>query len=67
MPKHGKYTGTSHNQNFQEALDEAIVAAQRADAETGADIITEWRLVTVTGRAGGFVGFREVTVEIETA
>jgi len=66
MPKHRKYTGTSHDQNFQEALDLAIAAAQAADAETGADIITEWQLGTVSGRAGGFPGFRELTVAIET-
>jgi hypothetical protein len=52
--------------SFQEALDLAIAAAQAADAETGADIITEWQLGTVSGRAGGFPGFRELTVEIET-
>jgi hypothetical protein len=58
------FKGTSNDQNFQEALDLAIAAAQ--EAENGADIITNWRLVTVSGEAGGFPGFRKLTVEIET-
>jgi len=57
------FQGTSNDQNFQEALDMAIAAAQAA--EHGADIITNWRLVTVSGEAGGIVPFRKLTVEIE--
>jgi hypothetical protein len=58
------FSGTSANGNFQEALDAAIRAAQ--EAEPGADMITHWRLGTVTGEAGGIVGLRKVTVEVET-
>lgn len=64
MSKRGSFTGTSKNGNFQEALDAAIAAAQAA--EPGADMITNWRLGTVSGEAGGIAGKREITVEVET-
>jgi hypothetical protein len=64
MSKRGSFQGTSTNQDFQEALDAAIAAAQAA--EPGADMITSWRLGTVSGEAGGIAGKRDLTVEIET-
>lgn len=62
---HHRYHGTSNNQNLQEALDEAVAAAQQAASQHGADLITKWRLESVTGEAGGFIGMRKITVEIE--
>ncbi|MFL5384846.1 MAG: hypothetical protein ACJ8GN_20185 [Longimicrobiaceae bacterium] len=64
MSRHKKFEGTSSKGNFQEALDHAIAAAQAA--EPGADMITNWRLERVRGKAGGIAGLTEITVEIET-
>lgn len=59
-----RFEGTATHNNFQEALDKAVAAAQAA--EPGADMITKWRLGRVHGEAGGIVGLSNITVEIET-
>lgn len=64
MSTHQSFQGTSDTGNLQEALDKAIAAAQQA--ESGADMITRWRLNQVTGEAGGKRGGKSVTVEIDT-
>ena len=65
MSAHGKhFEGTATQNNFQEALDKAIAAAQAA--EPGNDMITKWRLGRVHGEAGGIAGLTNITVEIET-
>lgn len=64
MSTHGTFQGTSETGNLQEALDNAIAAAQQA--QPGADMINMWRLNQVTGQAGGITGGKSVTVEIDT-
>jgi hypothetical protein len=62
MPAAKTFTGTDKRGNLQKALDLAIKAAQ--DSVTGADRQVVWTLKKVSGRRGGIVGFREVTVTI---
>jgi hypothetical protein len=59
----GKFTGTSDDGDFQEALRNAIKAAQ--DASGGADIIIKWRLNNVTGESGGITGENILNVTIQ--
>jgi hypothetical protein len=63
MSPHRKFHGTADHNNFQEALNRAVAAAQAS--EHGSDIITKWRLDAVTGEAGGIAGLQKITVEIE--
>lgn len=59
-----RFSGTSKNGDFQEALDLAIKAAADALGEGGADIQINWHLLLVSGVNGGFAGLRDLTVEI---
>jgi hypothetical protein len=59
----GKFTGTSENGDFQEALKYAIDAAQAASG--GADIIIKWRLDNVTGENGGLLPINKLHVTIQ--
>ena len=63
MPPQRTFTGTSNNGNVQKALDLAIQAAQKA--APGADRLIVWTLKKVSGRQGGIVGVKEVTVAIQ--
>jgi len=63
MPPLKTFKGTSNTGNLQKALDLAIQAAQKA--APGADQVTTWTLDTVTGRQGGLLGLKEVTVAIK--
>jgi hypothetical protein len=56
-----RYTGTSNNQDFNEALRLAVNAAKEG---LGADLVV-WTLLIVSGANGGFVGQTDLTVEIE--
>jgi hypothetical protein len=56
-----QHQGTSNSGNFQEALDQAINAAQPTG---GADIVF-WKLGEVTGSKGGIVSASSITVTIE--
>ena len=56
-----RYTGTSDNSDFNEALLLAIAAAKEG---LGSDFVT-WVLLVVTGANGGFAGQNDLTVEIE--
>jgi hypothetical protein len=60
----GKFTGTSERNDFQEALRNAINAAQEATG--GADIIIKWKLDCVTGENGGITGLDILNVTIQT-
>jgi len=59
----GKFTGTSENGDFHEALRKAIDAAQVAIG--GADIIIKWRLDNVTGERGGLLPVNKLNVTIQ--
>jgi hypothetical protein len=59
----GKFTGTSEVGDFQEALRNAIGAAQVASG--GADIIIKWRLDNVTGESGGLRPINKLYVTIQ--
>jgi hypothetical protein len=58
------FQGTSKKGNFQEALELAIQAAQKA--APGADRQVLWTLKEAAGRHGGIAGLNEVTVTIES-
>jgi len=57
-----RFSGTSNNGNFEEALGYAIKAA--ADGFGGADRIINWHLLFVSGVSGGITGQNDLTVEI---
>ena len=62
MPAPKTFSGVSKKGNFQEALDNAIKAAQ--DSATGADRQVQWTLKKTSGRRGGITGSKELTVVI---
>lgn len=62
-----RFSGTSNNGNFQEALDSAIQAAAEELGEGGADIMINWHLLVVSGAQGGIAGLNALTVEIVAA
>ena len=53
----GTFEGTSKDGNLQEALQDAINKLPPAN-------FTQWELVGISGRIGGFVGENSVTVTI---
>jgi hypothetical protein len=57
------FKGTSKKGDYQEALQNAINAAQRSVRHP--DAMVEWAFRSASGRSGGFAGFREVTVTID--
>jgi hypothetical protein len=59
-----RFSGTSKNGSFQEALDHAIRAAADGLGGGGADIRINWNLLLVSGASGGFAGQKDLTVEI---
>jgi len=58
-----RYTGSSKNGNFQEALADAIKNAHKA--APGADRQIRWTLHQVSGVNGGISPLNTLTVEIE--
>lgn len=58
-----RYTGTSNNQDFNEALRLAVEAAKEG---LGSSIVV-WILLVVSGANGGFAGQTDLTVEIEAS
>lgn len=57
----GTFNGTSLRADFHEALTKAIESAK---AKIPTDYV-EWRLVEASGKEGGFVLVKELTVTIE--
>jgi len=57
-------TGTSKEGSFEGALASALREASARVNREGADRIVEWEMEKVSGRYGGFAGFREVSVTI---
>ena len=62
-----RFSGTSKNGDFQEALSSAIQAAADELGKGGADIRITWHLLLVSGVNGGFAGQNDLTVEIAAA
>jgi hypothetical protein len=60
---HRRYTGSSRNGDFQEALADAIKKAHAA--APGADRQIKWTLKEVSGVNGGISPLNTLTVEIE--
>ncbi len=58
-----EFRGLSKKGDMEEALHNAISAAQGSVRHP--DAMVDWTLKRISGRSGGFVGFREVTVTIE--
>jgi len=56
-----QFSGTSTNGDFEEALQQAIAAAESG---LGAELIN-WKLLNVYGVHGGFAGQNDLTAEIE--
>ena len=59
-----KFSGTSKEGKFQEALDAAIAEASKKLSQGGADIQIEWKFDSASGVHGGITGERSVTVTI---
>lgn len=59
-----RFSGTSNNGNFEEALGYAIKAAADKLGAGGADIRIDWHLLFVSGASGGLTGQNDLTVEI---
>jgi hypothetical protein len=57
----GKFTGTSEDGDFQEALEYAIEAAQGSSSKE----LVKWRLDNVTGEKGGITGANILKVTIQ--
>lgn len=62
-PRKKRFKGTSRKGDIEEALQNAIAAAERSVPHP--DAMVEWTLVEVRGRVGGIAGFHEITVTIE--
>jgi hypothetical protein len=62
-PPRRAFKGTSRTGDVEEALANAIAAAQRSVRHP--DAMVEWTLKSISGRSGGIAGFREVTISIE--
>jgi len=58
------FTGTSASGNFDEALNNALVAADIYFSTTGADIRYDWDLQEVDGQRGGFFFLNDLNVTI---
>lgn len=59
------YEGESKAGKIQDALDEALNKLDKDLNEGGvADALASWKVLDVTGKRGGFVGFRSVKVTI---
>src|SRR6476469_4923290 len=58
-----QFKGTSKKGDMNEALHEAVAAAERSVRHP--DAMVDWTLKSVVGRSGGIAGFNEVTVTIE--
>jgi Flp pilus assembly protein TadB len=58
-----QFKGVSKSGNIEEALQEAIAAAERSVRHP--DAMVNWTLKSISGRSGGIAGFKEVTVTIE--
>lgn len=59
-----EFSGASQNGSFDEALSLAISAAHDGLCPGCADYQVQWKLVSVSGRNGGFAYMNEVTVTI---
>src|SRR5262245_56001629 len=62
-PRARTYGGASPRGNFQEALNDAVAQAMRA--QPGADRLVRYRLREVTGEQGGIAGINLIRVTIE--
>jgi hypothetical protein len=60
--KQMRFSGTSNNGDFQEALGLAIAAAKKKLGE-----LVNWKLLQIHGVNGGIRGQNDLTVEIEAA
>ena len=58
------FVGTSHNFNFQEALDDAVAGALKSERIT--DAMVRFTVSKISGVKGGIAGFKDLTVEIKT-
>jgi hypothetical protein len=59
-----RVTGTSKEGNLEEALRGAVREASDLVNRAGADRMVVWEVEKISGRQGGFAGFREVSVTI---
>ncbi len=57
-------SGTSKEGDLASALKAAVRAASDLVGQKGADLLVAWEVEKISGRQGGFAGFREVTVTI---
>jgi hypothetical protein len=64
MAQNQSFSGVSGKRDLQEALNAAIEDASRQLSQGGADIQVKWRLDSIQGTEGGFVGLKELTVTI---
>lgn len=62
-PRSQEFRGLSKRGDVDEALRNAVAAAERSVRHP--DAMVEWTLKRITGRSGGIAGFDEVTVVIE--
>jgi hypothetical protein len=58
------FEGTSHNFDFQEALNNAVENA--LNSEHIIDEMVRFTVSSISGVKGGIVGFKDLTVEIKT-
>lgn len=60
------FSGHSSDGNLQVALDQALARAQQAIGESSmiSDAIFSWDLTAIHGVRGGFIGLRDIDVEI---
>ena len=56
------FTGTSQRGDLAEALEHAI--KQAMDSSQIADALVTWTIEKISGRSGGFPGWKEVSVTI---
>ncbi|MEP0847019.1 MAG: hypothetical protein HRF50_09385 [Phycisphaerae bacterium] len=59
-----RFVGHSASGDFQEALNDALMQADQYFANIGADILYNYRVLSTTGRRGGFAGFNDLYVTI---
>lgn len=59
-----RFVGHSANGDFQDALNDALMQADQYFANIGADILYNYRVLSTTGRRGGFAGFNDLYVTI---
>ena len=58
-----RFSGTSRNGDFQEALSDAITAAT-SGLGGGPDLMVNWHVLLISGVNGGIAGLNNLTVEI---